>query len=67
MTKPNERTFELWWSLPAFGCSRFIDSVRAKDKIQARKKFKERHNLYKSETEIFSIHEVLAKVDGCEG
>tara|TARA_R110002020_G_scaffold1801_3_gene8269 strand:+ start:2270 stop:2467 length:198 start_codon:yes stop_codon:yes gene_type:complete len=55
-----EKIFELWFTLPAFGCSKYIDTTHAKDKRQARKKFKEQYNLWKSETEIFSIHEVLA-------
>tara|TARA_Y100001937_G_C6898456_1_gene232210 strand:+ start:293 stop:496 length:204 start_codon:yes stop_codon:yes gene_type:complete len=51
------KTFELWYTLPAFGCSRPIDSVSAKDKIEARRKLKKKRNFKNTETEIYSIHE----------
>jgi len=51
------KTFELWFTLTAFGCSRFIDSVKARNKRDARKLFKKNHSIYNSETEVFTIIE----------
>ena len=55
--RENEKTFELWYTLPAFGCSRPIDAVRAVDKRDARIKLRKKRNFSNTETEIYSIHE----------
>ena len=51
------KTFELWFTLTAFGCSRFIDSVKARNKRDARKLFKKNYSIYNSEAEVFTIIE----------